>query len=143
MASPVEEMLTKLRAEHARSNNPQQAEQRQRRERLLPYVKAKADPDSRLASPTKIITLLLKGKGFRKRFEATARRTLDNDAEARSKNSGKPDQCCRKMPRRLSFSSAEMLPWTSFPACPGRSSTGLGLCPKNLREEALAERDKL
>ena len=81
MASPVEEMLTKLRAEHARSNNPQQAEQRQRRERLWPYVKAKAT-DFPLASPTKIITLLLQGKGFRKRFEATARRTLDTDAEA-------------------------------------------------------------
>jgi len=82
MPSPVEKMLTKLKTEHARSENPQQAKQRQRRERLWPYVKAKA-AEFPLESPAKIITLLRKGKGFREQFDAiAARRTLDADAAA-------------------------------------------------------------
>ena len=83
MVSPFEEMLTKLGTEHARSGNPQPAEQRQRRELLRPHVKAMASEHASAKTGARIITLLLRGKDFREQFSGVARRrTLDADAEA-------------------------------------------------------------
>ena len=87
MPSPADDMLTKLQTEPARSKNPQQAEQRRRRERLWPYVKERATKFP-LESPTKIITKLLIQNDFKALFTKkkapfkAARRTLDADAAA-------------------------------------------------------------
>ena len=80
MPSPADEMLTKLATAHARSNNPQHVERKERRERLRPYV-AEVLETKPNAGAAELVRLLGKRQAFGKAFPE-ARRTLEADAAA-------------------------------------------------------------